>query len=185
MEDKLELSNCGKYSIGSTVWYLDFQHTNSASIGEEYDEFHSSHPIFLFKRTPVKSIWKTSRTLPRLEHNSFDLIMGLITGKLEAKSIVVDFVELDETTGDFVYSDDSGEIYLPEIVLFETNREALRERTRVLNMIKDWVAKQIGTNYDLFSMRKSSEKQQDKCSNRRTRRNHNKKQDISDNNTES
>lgn len=185
MHNKLNLSSCGKYSIGSTIWYLDFEHSNQAIIGEEYDAYYNCHPIFLFKKTPVKSIWKTNRVLPKLEHYSFDVVINILTGKLAAKSIVVDSVELDDTIGEFIYSDNAGEIYLPELIVFETNRDALRERSRILNMIKDCIIKQIGTNHDLFSMRKSSEKQQNKRSNNRTWSNDIKKSETTDSNAES
>jgi len=166
MNNKIGLSDCGKYQIDSTVWYLDFEydHTN---ISDVYGEYFACHPIFLLKKTPIKSIWKTGRVLPRLTHEPFDLIINLFTGKLVVKSFVVNSVGLDDTTGEFIYSDEFGELHLPELIIFQNSKEALRERSRILNMIKDWVVKQIGIDYDLFPVRKFGKKQQNKHINSR------------------
>lgn len=167
--DKSTLDDCGKFAIGSTVWFLVFEQPNQITVGDDYEIFSVEHPIFLFSRTPIKCMWQTSRALPKLEGDTFDTVMSMITCKLVARTMVVETIEISENTGEFVYCDDQDGIFLPEIVIFKDRNAAMRERTRILNMIKNWVDKQLGNNHDMFSVRKSSQKQQSRHINRRTR----------------
>ena len=173
--NKSTLEDCGKYAIGSNVWYLVFEQPNQVVVGDDYEQYHREHPIFLFSKTPVKCLWQTSRALPKLEGDTFDTVMSMVTCRLVARTMIVETIEISEVTGEFVYCDDEEGIFLPEIVIFKNRNEAMRERTRILNMIKNWVDKQLGNDHDMLSVRKSSKKQQGRYINSRTRSNDSQK----------
>ena len=166
--NKLTLDDCGKYPIGNTVWFLVFEQPNQIAIGDDYDIYSNEHPIFLFYKTPIKCLWQTNRALPKLENDTFDTVMSMMTCKLVARTMVIETIEISESTGELMYCDDQDGIFLPEIVIFKDRNAAMRERSRILNMIKNWADKQLGTDHDMFSVRKSNKKQQSRYINRRT-----------------
>jgi len=157
-----------KYPLGSTAWFLGLEPHESYQLGEQYDMFMFEHPIFALSRTPLRHIWKSSRALPKLEHESFDNIITLVTSRILVQSMVVESIERSENTGEFVYLDNDLEVCLPEQVLYSTRREASREQTRILKMVRDWAIAQLETNNEMFSMRRNSKKQQNRRRDRRS-----------------
>ena len=159
-----------KYPLGSTVWFLGLEPPENYQLGEQYDSFMFEHPIFALSRTPLRHIWKSTRALPKLENESFDNIITLVTSRILVQSMVVESIERSENTGEFVYLDDELEICLPEQILYSSRPEAKREQTRILKMVRDWAIAQLETNNEMFSMRRNSKKQQDRRVNRRSRK---------------
>lgn len=166
----MSIIDSAKYNIGETLWFLDLESPSHYQLGEEYDTLILEHPLFTFTRTPLKHIWTSSRALPKMEGDSFDNVTSLLVSKILIRSIVVESIERSENTGEFVYLDIEQEICLPEQVLYSNRKDAQREKTRVLKMIKDWATAQLDSKNEMFSMRRSSSKQPSRRINRRTRK---------------
>ena len=108
----------------------------------------------------MKFMWSSNRKLPKLENETFDHIINLLTCKMVPRSMLIDAITLSENIGEYIYHDNESKISLPEQVIFKNRKDALREISRTLNMIRDWVDQQLGNNYEMFSMRRSGKKQQ-------------------------
>ena len=162
-----------KYNIGETLWFLDLESPNNYQLGEEYDSLILEHPLFTFTRTPLKHIWRSSRALPKMEGDSFDNVISLLVSKILIRSMVVESIERSENTGEFVYLDVEQEVCLPEQVLYSNRKDAQREKTRILRMIKDWATAQLDYKNEMFSMRRSGSKQPSRRTDRRARKSSN------------
>lgn len=152
----------GSFKVGDVVWFVTLEQPNQVIVGEKYEHLLSDHPIFLLSRSPMGLMWSSKRKLPKLENETFDHIVNLLTCTLVARSMLVDSIELSDSVGEYIYHDDEFLITLPENVLFKDRKSALREISRTLNMIKDWVDNQLGNNHEMFSMRRSGRKQQNR-----------------------
>jgi len=173
MSEKVKtLIDSAKYPMGSTVWFLSLQQPTDYQLGEQYDSFIFEHPIFAMSRTPLRHIWKSGRALPKLDSESFDNVITLLTSEILIRSMVVECIDRSENTGEFVYLDDELEICLPEQVLYANRKDADREHKRILRMIRDWATAQLETKNEMFSVRRNSKKQQDRRPNNRSRPNH-------------
>lgn len=163
-----------KFKIGDTVWFLGLEQPNGYQLGEEYDTLMFEHPIFTFRRTPLKHIWRSARELPKMEGEAFDNITSLLVSKILIRSMVIEGIERSENTGEFIFSDFDQEVSLPEQVLYADRKDAQREKTRILKMIRDWVTAQLDTDNEMFSMRRRPNKhQQDRRSGGRSRQTRN------------
>lgn len=155
----MTLLDSAKHRIGDTVWFTQLRQPVDHQLGEQYNDMLYEHPMFIFSRTPLRHIWTSGRALPKLDGESFDSIVMLLTGEIVLRSMVIESIERSENTGEFIYYDDELQVCLPEQVLYLDRRGADRERTRILRMIRDWATAQLEAKNEMFSMRKRNPSQ--------------------------
>lgn len=153
------ITSMAKYQPGTTIWYISLEKPYSCELGIEYNIFTFEHPIFIMSRTPLKHIWNSSRALPKIEGESFDTIISLLTSNISVQSMVVENIERSENTGEFVYYDEVLEVIIPEQIAYIKRKDAQREKTRILRMIIDWATAQLEPKNEMFTLRRTSNKQ--------------------------
>lgn len=163
---KKTIIDSAKYKLGSTVWFLCFDQHDNYQLGDEYNHFIHEHPYFTMTKTPLRHLWKTTRPLPKMENESFDTVIMLLTCDMSVRSMIISNIELSENTGEFSYCDDELEICLPEQILFKDHKSAVNERTRILKMIHDWSKNKLESSDEMFSVRNSVDRKDKRSYNR-------------------
>jgi hypothetical protein len=155
---KNNILDSSKYIVGSTLWFLDIEENRNVQLGDEYNHYIYEHPYFTMTKTPMKHLWKSTRPLPKMSHEPFDMMVILLTSDICVKSMVVNNIGFSENTGEFTYCDEDLEICLPEQILFRDRKHAVNERTRILKMIHDWSKSKLESSNEMFAVRKSVDK---------------------------
>lgn len=151
---KKTITDSSKYKVGTTLWFLCFEQHENYQLGDEYDCFIHEHPYFTMTKTPMRHLWKTNRPLPKMDGESFDMTIMLLTSDIVIGSMIANNVGFSENTGEFSYYDDELEICLPEQILFKDRKSAVNERTRIFKMIHDWSKNKLESSNEMFSVRK-------------------------------
>lgn len=151
---KKTIIDSSKYKVGATLWFLYFEQHDNYQLGDDYNYFVNEHPYFTMTKTPMRHLWKTSRPLPKMDGESFDMTIMLLTSDIIVGSMIVNSVGFSENTGEFSYYDDELAICLPEQILFKDRKGAVNERTRIFKMIHDWSKSKLESSNEMFSVRK-------------------------------
>jgi len=105
-------------------------------LSENDERLAGCHPRNLFAG-PFKRLWPFHAQLPKLSHYDFDIITNLLISKLRIEEFIITDIMRSEETGEFLYFD-GDEDWMPEKCLFDTMMAALREKSRLLRLIRNW-----------------------------------------------
>lgn len=127
-----------RYKIGDVAWWVNLSAKDEPQdIPDSDDWIKTHHPKVLFDRGYYKSLWRTTAALPKLEKTDFLSVMHLLTCDMKASDFVVSSIARSHDTGEFFYSNAYAE-WVPESYLFDSKEAAIKERKRIMNMIKKW-----------------------------------------------
>ena len=118
-----------RYKIGDIAWWVN--------LSAKDDWIKTHHPKVLFDRGYYKSLWRTTAALPKLEKTDFLSVMHLLTCDMKVSDFVVSSIARSHDTGEFFYSNAYAE-WVPESYLFDSKEAAMKERKRIIAMIKKW-----------------------------------------------
>ena len=133
-----------RYKVGDYAWWVTFQCNDpihNLSEDEEWMINNGIHPKILWEHGPYQSKWPLRSKLPRLSNIDFDSVIGLLKSEIIVEQFDICDIIRSNDTGEFYYSNSNDE-WMPEGYLMDTDVAARRERTRILKMIKRWVAAQ-------------------------------------------
>ncbi len=103
----------------------------------------ANHPRILYEHGPIKHLWKNSNRfskLPKLNDVDFMEITRLLTSELMIYPFIVEDIRRSCDTGEFYYFNQN-DGWMQEICLFDTRIAAVREKNRILKLIKKWASK--------------------------------------------
>lgn len=127
-----------KYEQGSIPWYLTVTMNGDVpEITEEHNWLKTSHPKDLYEKGPYKSLWRKKAQLPKLSSDNFLGIANLLLTEITPCEFEITDIYKSRKTGEFFYINNIGE-EMPESYLFDTKQAALKEKNRVLTMIRKW-----------------------------------------------
>jgi hypothetical protein len=133
----LELS---RYKVGDVAWWVVIRGKPEPEITEanQWMTQTSIHPKTLYKGGPYEPLWNRKALLPKLQHQDFNTIVGLLTSDLVIEQFVVCDLVRSRDTGEFYYENERNE-WMPEGQLLDTKIAAERERTRVRRLLRKWI----------------------------------------------
>jgi len=109
-------------------------------IPTEYQWMFDCHAKELYTRGPYKTAWDKHQKLPKLHHMDFIGIVSLLTSDLMVEQFRICHISRNNQTGEYYYGNDNDE-WMPQSNLMDTRLAAEKERTRILNMLKKWLAR--------------------------------------------
>lgn len=124
------------YAVGDRVYKISISYPYPVPDLTEDEELAIDHPRDLFVG-PFKHLWPSKAKLPRLSYFDFNLITNILTAQLRVDDFFIDDLIRSMETGQFLYYDGAND-WMPEDCLFPTMSEALREKTRILRLLRNW-----------------------------------------------
>ncbi len=132
----IELS---KFKIGDVLYWVVFRPVGVAGVnipnGEEW--ITNNHPKVIHDRKLIKKAWRYRSRIPRLCAIDFQYVVDLLTSEPIVERFVVHGICRSFDTGEFYYSNDSGE-WMPESFLYITPYSAKNEKKRIKGLFKTW-----------------------------------------------
>jgi len=141
MHRKIQSVNeLAKFRAGDSAWWVILRPVAAMSpLTEEDMWIQNHHPKTYFDRGYGKALWASKKVaLPKLQHMDFQTLVGVLTSKLVVEDFIVCDVIRSNDTGEFFYSNDTGE-WMPESGLLDSKTAADREKTRILRMFQKWI----------------------------------------------
>lgn len=127
-----------KYRVGDLAYWVTIRPLEQMpSIPIEDAWMLNHHPKFMYTRGPAKQLWPYRKNLPKLHHSDFEGIVNMLRSKVVVEEFPICEVVRCRNTGEFFYSNSDDE-WMPESYLFDTDTAAIRERNRVVQMIRNW-----------------------------------------------
>lgn len=133
-----DIFTVAKYKLNESLWWINLAGIDEPLEITDNDEWvKNHHPKTLFERGYFKPLWKTRAALPKLEKTDFLSIMHLLTCEFRIDEFIVTSIARSNDTGEFLYSNIYAE-WLPESNLFKEKEQAVKEKKRIVAMIKKW-----------------------------------------------
>ncbi len=133
------LRDLARYRVGTEVYLVGFIRQEPELQSDDlWMQDDAVHPQVLWKRKLLRCDWLGSRQLPKLHAGDFEPLLELMSASLEIVPFNVDDVCRCPHTGEMLYCDNlSG--WVPESCLFQSKQTAIRERCRIVGLLRDWV----------------------------------------------
>jgi len=126
-----------RYQLGGQAYRVAiFYPYPVPDLTEDEQRLAATHPKELFAG-PFKRLWPFHAQLPRMAHYDFEMITNILIGKLRVEEFIVADIMRSDDTGEFLYYDGEDD-WMPEKCLFDTMPAALREKARILRLIRNW-----------------------------------------------
>jgi hypothetical protein len=141
MEKVQSVLDLSKFKVGQTVYWLVFRPVGTPKISPSSCDpwMRREHPKVFFDRKIMTPLWKSKRRIPKLHASDFYLITQLVTQRPQVEKFTIKKIRRSRHTGEFSYVNQDGD-RMPEKFLFVRRSEAIKERSRLQQMLSEWIA---------------------------------------------
>jgi hypothetical protein len=129
-----------RYKVGDVAWWVVIRSKPEPEISEQNKWMTQEHihPKTLYRGGPFEPLWGRKAILPKLQHQDFNTIVGLLTATMAVEPFTICDLVRSRDTGEFFYENERNE-WMPEAQLLDTKIAAEREKTRIRRLLRKWI----------------------------------------------